>query len=349
MNSRRGAIIICFALAYESAVRQEMWEVTMKKIGLIVLIFVLLTVAAFLNYYLKAPKDDRSRLQKLASEFSILISEPKGNQQAVNLTGGRPAILVSRAWAEIEVKNSGWSYSGPMKFYVYLYTPRYEQREMLYELIAEMVGKSTEQARWVFEHPDLRVRLLGFAVVKECAGPSRPARRPALAGIDKAGLLKAVGALAADKDPFLAAGALGILDDHKFFRAEFLKNGLEHPCTEVRFECLMYAGHVLDVLDAGKLRETLGILIEHIDDRDAAVRAKCYSALGHAVFELDCRLQDIKPDRQTTFPREVVKLPELPLRWEDLAQESWTRASQVKQMWQGWYESLPEYADTSGQ
>ena len=111
----------------------------------------------------------------------------------------------------------------------------------------------------------------------------------------------------------------------------------------------MYADHVLEVLDVDRLRETLGILIEHIDDRDAVVRAKCYSALGHAVFELDCRLQDIKADRQGTFPAEVVKLPELPIRWEDLAKGSWTRASQIKLMWQGWYESLPQYGDTSGQ
>ena len=179
----------------------------MKKMGIVVLIFVLLTLAAFLNYYLKVPKDDRSRLQKLASEFSLLISEPRGNQQTVNLTGGRPAILVSRTWAEIKIKESGWSYNGPMKFYVYLYTP-HGQRQTLYELIAGMLNDSPEQAKWVFEHPDLRVRLLGFATVKDCTESSRPASKPALTGIDKAALLEAVGALAADKDPFLAAGAL---------------------------------------------------------------------------------------------------------------------------------------------
>ena len=140
-----------------------------------------------------------------------------------------------------------------------------------------------------------------------------------------------------------------MLSDQKFFRAEFLKDGLEHPCTEVRFECLMYADGVLAVLDVGKLREMLGILVEHIDDRDAAVQSKCYSTLGHAVFELDCRLQGVKQPRKTTFPAEVVRLPELPVRWENLAREGWTRASQVKQMWQGWYASLPQFGDTSDQ
>jgi hypothetical protein len=88
-------------------------------------------------------------------------------------------------------------------------------------------------------------------------------------------------------------------------------------------------------------------LIEHIDDRCGAVRGKCYGTLGHALFELDCRLQGVKKERQTSFPRVVVKLPELPMRGDRLVTESWTRAHEVKQTWQEWFDLLPEYSDNS--
>jgi hypothetical protein len=318
----------------------------MKKIGLVILVLVLLTAVAFLRNYFDNIKDDKSRLEHLASDFSILISEPKGNQQAANLTLGKSAIMITRSWCKSHVDQSGYGHKGVTIMYVHVYSPRYETHE-LYEPILKILGESPEQASWVFQHPDLRVRLLGFAAIEDhLRASSRPARAVSIA-VDKSRLLESLGLLVQDKDPFLAGAVLWKLGKEKFFRAGILDKGFAHLCTEVRYASAKYAGRVQESLDAVELRELIGILIDHIDDRDGAVRGKCYSALGGAVFQLDCRLQRVKKERNATFPRELVKLPESPMGWDNLAIKSWNRAHEVKQMWQSWFDSLPEYGDIS--
>jgi hypothetical protein len=174
----------------------------MKKIIIVALILVVLTVGAFVRHYLATGGDSKLRLERLASKFSILISEGRGARQAVNLTGGHPSIMISRSWAEIGVDGGGYDYTGPMKMYVHVYSPDYEQ-DSLYGRVLETVNESAERAKWVFEHPDLRVRLLGLAAVRKYVSDSARVGRGFSAGFDKSRLLEALGVLVGDNDPFV--------------------------------------------------------------------------------------------------------------------------------------------------
>jgi hypothetical protein len=321
----------------------------MKNAALVVLILVLLTALAFLMPYYRVAKDDTSRLEKLASEFSVLVPGPRGDQYAESfIHRGRPAILITRSWCETHINQDKYGFKGTTGMRVRVYLPRDEQEE-LYKLILKILGESPKQAQWMFEHSDPRVRLLGMAAVVDRLGDPRRTSSVVSAGIDESQLLEALAVLVEDKDPFLAGAVLATLADQKFFRPAILRDGFAHGCSEVRFECILYADRVLDALDAGELQQLIGALIEHIDERDSVLQGMCYSTLGRAVFELDCRLQGIKKERSSAFNQGVTKLPELPMRWENLAIGSWTRAHEVRQMWQEWFESLPEYGDTSGE
>jgi hypothetical protein len=320
----------------------------MKKTVLVVLILVLLTGVAFLAHYYRATKDDTSRLEAAASEFSLLVPGPQGDQYVASFVRrGKPAILITRSWCRRHVDEQKYGFEGTTGMRIRVYLRRDEQEE-LYKLILKMLDESPKQARWVFEHSDLRVRLLGMAAVVDHLGDSRRIRRVVSSAMDGSHLLEALAVLVGDKDPFLVGAVLATLADQKFFRPTILRDGFAHGCSEVRFECILYADRVLETLDAGELRELIGALIEHIDEHDSVLQGMCYSTLGRAVFELDCRLQGVKKERSSAFNQGVTKLPELPMGWENLATGSWTRAHEVRQMWQEWFESLPEYGDTSG-
>ncbi|MHC4646984.1 MAG: hypothetical protein ACYTBJ_15925 [Planctomycetota bacterium] len=332
----------------------------MRKIFIVLLILVVLSLVGFLRHYFDRVKDDKSRLEWLASKYSILVSEPKGNQQVATLTLDKPAIMITRHWCRPHVDQSGYGHEGVTNIYVRLSSPRPDQDE-LYTLIFTILAQSADQVNSVFEHPDLRVRLLGLAAIEDyLRASSRPtrvvsprysSRYPAASSTDitKPRLLEALALLADDTDPFLAAGALFTLSNEKFLRPDILKKGFAHSCTEVRYAAALYAGRGQEALDAAEMRELIGVLIDNIDDRDGAVRGNCYNALGGALFQLDWRLQGIEKERNNTFPREVAKLPQLPMGWDNIAVKSWTHAHEVKQMWQKWFDALPDCGGSSAQ
>ena len=91
------------------------------------------------------------------------------------------------------------------------------------------------------------------------------------------------------------------------------------------------------------MKQVIAALIEVLDDRDGAVRCRSYKTLGYCVSYLDRRLQGDKTKGRSSFPREVVRIPELPINWVNLATCDWDKAHDTKLKWQQWLKSLPDY------
>ncbi len=289
------------------------------------------------SYWAYAKQAAASDPERLADDFTICVIEPKDYTRTGLPPARTPTITVQRRWAELHLDKRGWGSSGTTGARVDVHHPDWPKPE-LFGRMMDAVNASPERARGIFGHRDLRVRLLAYAAMRaSLRGQSGRIPLPAPHAVD------AMDVLVAGTDASLAAGTLHMLARAGTFRAELLRRGLAHPATAVRHAASYYADRCLKRLDPSSLREVLALLIQRLDDRDGVVRGTCFNAIGHAVFELDCRLQGVRKERQHTIPQAVKKLPPLPTRYEDLALANWALAAEVKAKWQQWCEKLPDY------
>lgn len=298
-------------------------------------------------------RDVNQDLESQAGAFTIVLAG--GSNTTMNCD--KPLIIIAPEVAQLSAHPSGgWGRSGRTGMQISVMYPDQSMDDVLRPFV-EGLNESPTRAREILQHYDLRMRLIGLAIIGEIVRQNSGTDQPMAFG--STGPMKPLGPmkphvvdalvdLVKNTDPLIASHALRLLESANCFRADVVAQGLQHPSESVRMETMLYCERCQPgkaQTSPAELRAALTQLIAHLDDPHLAIRGMAFNTIRKLMIVLEAKLQGvpIQDAGEWTHGVKIIKLPLPPEGYRDLVTMSAKDVQAVKAEWEAWLSTVPQY------